>query len=191
MGLRPFASESALFHARRMTQPRWGCRGSDRFEPRVARSEQPWATRRNPFGVGLPRYKTPVFCTDSPYPPKPHLSLSRQGLPTIAHRFIGGTSEVSDGPSPGRGDRNRCPRQSRIVAIDPAAKASVVPTGTQSVVQVLGPTVETVGYCRMSLRDRIQEIALREITLEAPALWGSDLPGVSTPLDRPALQCVD
>ena len=95
--------------------------------------------------------------------------MSRQGHPTIAHRFNGGTSDVSDGPSPGKGDRNRRPRQSRIVAINPAAKASVVPTGTRSVVQVLVPTVETVGYCRVSLRDKNQETTLREITLEALA----------------------
>ena len=119
------------------------------------------------LGVGLPRCKAQVFCKDAPDPPKPHLSLSRQGHPKIAHRFNGGTSEVSDGPSPDRGDRNRRPRQSRIVAINPGAKMSVVPTGTRSIVQVLVPTVETVGYCRMSLQDKDQETTLREITLEA------------------------
>ena len=33
-------------------QPRWGC-GSVAGIPRVARSSQPWALRRNPFGIQL------------------------------------------------------------------------------------------------------------------------------------------
>src|SRR5213075_2816347 len=33
-----------------MPQPRWGCESSVTF-PRVARSSQPWALLRNPFGI--------------------------------------------------------------------------------------------------------------------------------------------
>ena len=51
--------------------------------------------------------------------------------------------------------------------IDPAAKASVVPDGTLSVLPSFRPTVETVGEYRESLGDKDSGITLLKFTVEA------------------------
>src|SRR5947209_4794468 len=35
-----------------MSQPHWGCGFGASYLPRVARGSQPWASGRNPFGIG-------------------------------------------------------------------------------------------------------------------------------------------
>jgi len=50
-GAPAFATPTGLRRVRSAKpQPRWGCRFCGRF-PRVARSSQPWALSRNPFGI--------------------------------------------------------------------------------------------------------------------------------------------
>ena len=78
------------------------------------------------------------------------LSLSRQGLPTIAHLFVGGWKMAS----------LMQPREGRQKMSPPAVSSlyefelmiAILPSLTgliSSGAQV--PTVETVGYCRVSL----------------------------------------
>src|SRR6185436_4654540 len=51
-GLRLLAASDVVsyLHARTKTQPRWGC-GRNKRPPRVVALLQPWALRRNPFGI--------------------------------------------------------------------------------------------------------------------------------------------
>ena len=94
--------------------------------------------------------------------PSRYRSLSRQGHPKIAHRFNGGISQVFTAKAPSGATELAALAKQASSRLDPAARASVVPAGTQTVVQHLRPTVETVGYFRESLRDNIQEFPLRK-----------------------------
>ena len=78
------------------------------------------------------------------------LSLSRQGLPRVAHRFNGGRA-------PGRNDESRQGRQNRAIIVltsgrrGATRRASVAPVGAADRERIRGPTDESVGYCRVSL----------------------------------------
>ena len=65
-------------------------------------------------------------------------SLSREGLPIIAHRFSGGTHEFPHDHSPVRGDRNSH-RHSSSLGESPE---SAVPDGTCSLVGIAHPPLK-------------------------------------------------
>ena len=88
-------------------------------------------------------------------PPVAH-SLSRQGLPTIAHRFSGGTMSRSSSAAPTGATESRTVT-SLLLPCDPVLQASTVPDGTCRGGRNRPPTVETVGYFRVSLAGQRRE----------------------------------
>ncbi len=81
------------------------------------------------------------------------MDLSRQGHPKIAHRFNGGLTEPRGTSSPrGATDRFRSDPPQRTHSW--RSFRSFVPDGTHVRTASHQPTVETVGYFRLSLRDK-------------------------------------
>ena len=96
------------------------------------------------------------------------LNLSRQGHPTIAHRFIGGLRCKKTTRAPGGAkdiERDSVidpPLSSRF--IDPSSSPRLVrnlfrPYRDLACHRACCPTVETVGYCRASLTGRSRHLA--------------------------------
>ncbi len=80
----------------------------------------------------------------------PCLPLSRQGHPTIAHRFIGGF-RIALQTQPREGRQKSTPLQD-VSFSDLNTSRGILPSLTGLIGSAaLTPTVETVGYCRVSL----------------------------------------
>jgi hypothetical protein len=79
--------------------------------------------------------------------------LSRQGLSTIAHRFIGG-SRYAPGMQPRQGRQNST--QHPVLIINDLGKNPQLLPSLMGLIgsAALTTTVETVGYCRVSLAEQ-------------------------------------
>ena len=84
-----------------------------------------------------------------------HLIRTKSGLDAIADRFNGGTQNTRTRLSPGRDERNS--QRDETIIMDQRAmheKCLSPLRGFWEEIVDLGPTDESVGYCRMSLRDK-------------------------------------
>ena len=69
-------------------QPRWGCWPSATF-PRVARSSQPWALGRNPFGIHLWNFRKSLGLRRDRLLWRRHSSRSRDAADRLARQQFG------------------------------------------------------------------------------------------------------
>ena len=94
-------------------------------------------------------------------------SLPRQGLPTIAHRFSGGTMSRSSSAAPTGATESRTVTSLHLPC-DPVLLVSAVPHETCCGGRDRPPTVETVGYWRVSLAGQRREFPPK---LHASTAW--------------------
>ena len=126
-------------------------------------------SRTSPIGLsrcGTPRNRTPPQKRLAAGCPLFIPSLSRQGLPTIAHRFSGTMSRSSSAAPTGATESRTV--TSLLPPCDPVLPASTVPDGTCRGGRNRPPTVETVGYCRVSLAGQRREFPPK---LHASTAW--------------------
>ena len=103
----------------------------------------------------LPRREAPLAGLWPVFGP----SLARQGHPTIAHRLSGGTSDSLAATAPTGATESRTKAAPPVTPLW-LSQASAVPSGTRRVGRHRLPTVETVGYCRVSLAGQRGEFPL-------------------------------